>query len=356
MPESVRRIPVGVLGATGAVGQRMVSLLQSHPWFELIELAASPRSAGKPYGEVVSWRLGSPLSTQAGRLVVRGLEPQSDPFRSKIVFSALDSDVAGEAETRLAGQGLAVVSNSKNHRLDPDVPLVIPEVNQEHLALIAFQRRRSSTGGFIVTNPNCSATGLTMALAPIQERFGITHLLVATLQAVSGAGYPGLPSMDILDNTVPYIAGEEEKIEREPKKMLGRLTPAGDGIEEAGFPIAAMVHRVGVVDGHLVSAWVKTAQSAAAKDILSAWDAWARERALDLPSAPREPLAYLEGIDRPQPRLDRDRGKGMTTTVGRLRPSALGGFHFSCLSHNTIRGAAGAALLNAELLVRDGLV
>ena len=353
MRQIVEKVPVGVLGAMGAVGQRMVSLLQAHPWFDLVEVAASPRSAGKPYGQVVPWKLSSALSEASGRLVVRSLESGTSAFRARILFSALDADVAGEAESRLASQGHAVVSNSKNHRMDADVPLVIPEVNHEHLALIDAQHRANPSGGCLVTNPNCSATGLTMALAPIHGRFGIAQLIVATLQAVSGAGYPGLPSLDILDNAVPFIGGEEDKIETEPRKMLGRLSASGDRIDEASFPIAAMVHRVPVVDGHLVSVWVRTTSAATVQDIRAAWADWSSRRALDLPTAPREPLVYLEAPDRPQPRLDRDRGEGMSTSLGRLREAAGGGFLFSCLSHNTIRGAAGAAILNAELLVSE---
>ena len=351
-----KRIEVGVLGATGAVGQRMVSLLAEHRWFELVELAASARSAAKSYGEAVKWRLSMPLPAAAAKLRVRSIDPEDGPFRSQILFSALDSEVAGEAESRLAAAGHAIVSNSKNHRMVHDVPLVIPEVNHEHLALIPAQRKRLGSAGFIVTNPNCSSTGMTMALAPILEEFGIESIVVATLQAVSGAGYPGLPSMDILDNIVPYIAGEEEKIETEPGKMLGRLAHGGGRVENASFTIAAMVHRVPVVDGHIVSLHVRTNRPAPPGQVVAAWRDWSRRRALDLPTAPAEPLVYFEEPDRPQTRLDRDLGGGMTTSLGRLRPSQEGGLRFTCLSHNTLRGAAGAAVLNAELLVREGYV
>jgi aspartate-semialdehyde dehydrogenase len=348
------RIPVAVLGATGAVGQRMVSLVADHPWFELAELAASSRSAGKPYGEAAAWRLAAPLPPAAGRIRVRSLGEEEGPFRSRLLLSALDAEIAGETEERLASEGHAVVSNAKSHRLDPDVPLVIPEVNHEHLRLLEAQRRRRGGKGFIVTNPNCSATGLTMALAAIQERFGIESLVVATLQAVSGAGYPGLPSLDILDNAIPFIPGEEEKIEREPRKMLGSLSAAQDSVLEAGFPIAAMVHRVPVVDGHLVSVLARTRDDAPADAVLRAWSEWNRARALSTPTAPADPLVYLPGADRPQSRLDRDLGGGMSTAIGRLRPAPGGGFQFTCLAHNTLRGAAGAALLNAEILAEQG--
>jgi aspartate-semialdehyde dehydrogenase len=334
----------------------MVSLLARHPWLELIELAASSRSAHRAYAEAVRWSLPVPLPHEAAALRVRRLDGADGPFRSRILFSALDAEVAGEAEARLAGAGHAIVSNSKNHRLVADVPLVIPEVNREHLALIPAQRRRLGSGGCIVTNPNCSSTGMTMALAPILEAFGIESVVVATLQAVSGAGYPGLPSMDILDNVVPYIAGEEEKIESEPLKMLGRLAAGGDRIEGASLPIAAMVHRVSVVDGHLVSLFVTTGRPADPAGIRAAWSEWSSARALDLPTAPAAPLHYFEQPDRPQTRLDRDLGGGMTTTLGRLRASSERSFRFVCLSHNTLRGAAGASVLNAELLVREGYV
>lgn len=351
-----QRIPVGVLGATGAVGQRMVSLLAEHPWFDLVELAASSRSAGRRFGDSVRWVLPDPLPEGASRLTVRGLEPGDGPFAARILFSALDASVAGETEERLAAAGHAVVSNSKNHRLDPDVPLVIPEVNREHFALIPAQKLARSSAGFIVTNPNCSASGLTMALAPIESAFGIESLVVATLQAVSGAGYPGLPSLDILDNVVPFIPGEEEKIEREPKKMLGSVSKDGRSIEESGMSITAMVHRVPVVDGHLVSVLVRPEAAVRTEDVRAVWREWSRTRALDLPTGTPQPLVYVDSDDRPQTRLDRDRGKGMTTTLGRLREAPGGSFRFVCLSHNTVRGAAGAAILNAEVLVQEDFV
>ena len=353
---SAQRIPVGILGATGAVGQRMVSLLADHPWFDLVELAASERSAGRSYVEAATWRLPSPLPARAANLRVRRLDAGEGPFRARILFSALDADVAGAAEERLAGAGHAIVSNSKNHRLDPDVPLVIPEVNGAHLRLIEAQKRRRGSAGFIVTNPNCSATGLTMVLSPIESSFGIDSLVVATLQAVSGAGYPGLPSMDILDNAVPYIAGEEEKIEREPLKMLGGLARGGESIDEARFPIDAMVHRVPIIDGHMVSALVRTRAPASPEEVHRSWTEWSRAKALDLPSAPKHPLVIVEAADRPQTRLDRDAGGGMTTTVGMPRTARGGGIRFTCVAHNTLRGAAGAAVLNAELLVREGFL
>jgi aspartate-semialdehyde dehydrogenase len=334
----------------------MVSLLADHPWFELVELAASARSAAKSYGEAVKWKLPISLPAGAARLQVRSLDPAEGPFASRILFSALDSDVAGEAEARLAAAGHAIVSNSKNHRMVHDVPLVIPEVNGGHLALVHAQRKRLGSNGFIVTNPNCSSTGMTMALAPILERFGIQSVVVATLQAVSGAGYPGLPSMDILDNVIPFISGEEEKIELEPRKMLGRLAAGRDRVEEAPIVIDAMVHRVPVVDGHLVSLYVRTSRPAPLGEVRAAWQDWSKRHALDLPTAPAEPLVCLDGLDRPQTRLDRDLGRGMTTSLGRLRGASDGALRFVCLSHNTLRGAAGASVLNAEMLVSEGYV
>jgi aspartate-semialdehyde dehydrogenase len=350
------RVPVGVLGATGAVGQRMVARVADHPWLELIELAASARSAGRRYRESVIWRLPTPLPESAAEIPVRTLDPEEGPFRARILFSALDAEIAGETEERLASAGAAVVSNSRNHRLDEDVPLVIPEVNHEHLALLSEQRRRRGGTGFIVTNPNCAATGLSLALAPLEESFGIESLVVATLQAVSGAGYPGLPSLDILDNVIPFIAGEEEKIEREPRKILGRLSDGKDRVVPADFSVTAMAHRVAVAEGHLVSALVRTRREVSPEQARRVWSEWSRRRALSTPTAPIAPLLVVEEMDRPQPRLDRDAGGGMSAVIGRIRSAPDGGLRFSCLSHNTVRGAAGAAVLNAELLIENGWI
>ncbi len=339
------KIPVGVLGATGAVGQRFLQLLEDHPWFEVAEVAASERSAGKPYSEAATWRLGAPVSSRVGGLVVKGLDTS---FTSPILFSGLDSSVAGEAETALAGKGHAVVSNARNHRMDPDVPLLIPEVNAAHLVALETQRKRTG-GGYIVTNPNCSVAGLALALAPLQQ-FGIDSVAVVTLQALSGAGYPGVASMDIADNVIPYIGGgEEEKIEAEPRRILGAFS--GGAFVDAPFPISAAVHRVAVTDGHTMAVFVHLKRKASPEEasrVLASYRGEPQER--KLPTAPERPLHVLDGADRPQPRLDRDRERGMAVSVGRVRTDNVFSLRFEALVHNTIRGAAGAAILNAELL------
>ena len=340
------KIPVGVLGATGAVGQRFVQLLADHPWFEVAELAASDRSAGRPYREACTWRQATEMPEAAATRVVKSVD---SPFESRILFSGLDSSVAGDVETALAARGHAVVSNARNHRMDPDVPLLIPEVNPEHLDALAIQRKRTG-GGYIVTNPNCSVVGLAMALAPLQRAFGLQEVAVVTLQALSGAGYPGVPSMDVADNVVPYIGGgEEEKIEAEPLRILGRFT--GGAFEPAPFGISASVHRVAVSDGHTMAVFVRLklkASPARALEAIAEFRGEPQER--KLPTAPRRPIHVLPQVDRPQPRLDRDREGGMAVTVGRVRGDKLFDLKMEVLVHNTIRGAAGAAILNAELL------
>jgi aspartate-semialdehyde dehydrogenase len=345
------RTPVGVLGATGAVGQRFVQLLESHPWFEVVDVAASDRSAGKTYAEACTWRLPGAPPEAVAALEVSSIE---GPFRAKILFSGLDSSVAGEAESALAAKGYAVISNSRNHRMDPDVPLLIPEVNPDHLDALAVQRKRG--GGYIITNPNCSVVGLAMALAPLHRAFGIDAVTVVTLQALSGAGYPGVPSLDIADNVIPYISGgEEEKIESEPQKVLG--TFSGQGFSPAPFPISASVHRVAVVDGHTMAVFVKLGRKTTPADacrVLAEWKGEPQQR--ELPSAPRRPLHVLSGNDRPQPRLDRDREGGMAVSVGRVREDRQFDLRFEVLVHNTIRGAAGVAILNAELVQARGLL
>ena len=346
------RIPVGVLGATGAVGQRFVQLLAAHPWFEVTELVASDRSAGKPYREAARWRLpGDIPAGVADRMVVA----LGKPLDSKLLFSGLDSSVAGEAEEELAAGGHAVISNSRNHRQDPDVPLLIPEVNSDHLGAVEAQRRRTG-GGYIVTNPNCVVVGLAMVLAPLHRAFGVESAAVATLQALSGAGYPGVPSFDLTDNVLPYIGGgEEEKIETEPLKILGGWN--GRVFEPAALPISASVHRVGVVDGHLMTLFLHLKRKASpddAKAALAGFRGEPQERAL--PSAPRQPIHVLEAPDRPQPRLDREREGGMAVSVGRVREDRTFDLRLVALAHNTIRGAAGAAILNAEMLHARGFL
>ena len=346
------KIPVGILGATGAVGQRFVQLLVDHPWFEVAEVAASDRSAGKTYAEACTWRLADAPPAAVCKLVVTNTDA---PFRSKVLFSGLDSSVAGEVETMLAGRGYAVISNSRNHRMDPDVPLLIPEVNPDHVEAVAAQRKRTG-GGYIVTNPNCSVMGLAIALAPLHRAFGVDSAAVVTLQALSGAGYPGVASMDVVDNVIPYIGGgEEEKIESEPQKILGVFQ--NGAFVPAPFPITASVHRVGVSDGHTMAAMVKLGRRASLDEIarvMSEFRGEPQER--ELPFAPRRPIHVLTAPDRPQPRLDRDRERAMAVTVGRVRGDKLFDVKFEALVHNTVRGAAGGAILNAELLKARNLL
>jgi len=349
---SSARLKAGVLGATGAVGQRFVQLLAGHPWFDLVALAASERSAGKPYAEAVSWRLDAPLPAAARDLPVRPAEPG---LECDIVFSALDAAVAGPIEEAFAAAGYAVLSNSRNHRMDEDVPLLVPEVNADHAALIAVQRQRRGWKGFIATNPNCSTVTLTLALAPLERRFGLKAVAVTTLQAVSGAGYPGIPSLDILGNVVPFIAGEEEKIERETRKILGKL--GGGSIAMHPMVVSAQTTRVPVVDGHTASVFVSLERKASLQDVREAFRTFSGPpQQLGLPSAPSHPTVLLDEPDRPQPRLDLGVERGMATLVGRVRPCQLLGWKFIVLGHNTIRGAAGAAILNAELLVASNVI
>jgi aspartate-semialdehyde dehydrogenase len=341
-------IPVGVLGATGTVGQELVRLLAGHPWFRLAELGASPASAGRPYVEAVRWRLPVPIPEDAAGLVVKDVH---GPWESRLLFSALDPDVAGPLEEALARRGHVVVSNAKSHRLDPDVPLLVPEVNPEHLGLL--ERQRPRWPGAIVTNPNCSAIGLVLALAPLHRTFGVRAVHVVTLQSLSGAGYPGVPALDAADNVLPYIADEEEKLAAEPPKILGEYTRGG--IAAAPIAISAQAHRVPVTDGHLLAVSVRLARTASLDEVATTLREFrGRPQELRLPTAPERPLHLLPQPDRPQPRLDRDRERGMAVAIGRLRPCAVLDYRFSALVHNTVRGAAGAALLNAELLCADG--
>jgi aspartate-semialdehyde dehydrogenase len=345
--------PIGILGATGMVGQRFIQLLENHPWFEVAWLAASDRSSGKPYGEAAKWRLDTPLPERIAKMTVAPADPAGAP---KIIFAALDAAIARELEPRFAAAGCAVVSNSSAYRMAANVPLVIPEINAEHLHLIEEQPWRHESGGYMVTNPNCSTIGLVMALKPIEERFGIEQIFVTTMQAVSGAGYPGVPSMDILGNVVPYIGGEEEKMEAETLKLLGRLE--GHTVTPLDARISAHCNRVAVEDGHTESVSIKLGNKLGRpikrEDILAAWAEFRPLAGQGLPTAPEQPVEWAPQSDRPQPRLDRNRGNGMAVTVGRLRPCGLLDWKFTALSHNTIRGAAGAAILNAELLASLG--
>ena len=343
------KIDVGILGATGAVGQQFIALLADHPWFRVTWLAASERSAGKRYGDL-AWRLPSPLPSDVARLDVSALDAVGQA--PSILFSALDSSVAGEAETACAASGRLVVSNAKNHRMDPLVPLLIPEVNPGHLALLDDQRKaRGLTGvGGIVTNPNCSVINIALVLAALRP-FGPTRLLITTLQALSGAGYPGVASLDALGNVIPYIGGgEEEKIETETRKLLG--TYDGGAVTSAPFVISATTTRVPVADGHTAVISVELAAKPSLEAVaaaLASFTAEPQQRAL--PTAPQQPIVVHPAQDRPQPRLDVHLGRGMTVTVGRIRPCPILGYKLVALGHNLVRGAAGAALLNAELIV-----
>jgi len=343
------KYPIGILGATGMVGQRFIQLLERHPWFEVAWLAASDRSSGKKYGEAAKWRLDTPLPERIAKMTIAAAEPEGAP---KIIFAALDAAIARELEPRFANAGCAVVSNSSAYRMAPSVPLVIPEINAEHLGLIEEQASRKTAGGYMVTNPNCSTIGLVMALKPIEQRFGITQIIVTTMQAISGAGYPGVPSMDILGNVVPYIGSEEEKMEAETLKLLGKLE--GHTVTPLGARISASCNRVAVEDGHTESVSIKLGKPATREEILAAWAEFRPLAGQKLPTAPEQPIEWAPEDDRPQPRLDRNRGNGMGVTVGRLRPCGVLDWKFIVLSHNTIRGAAGAAILNAELLASQG--
>ncbi len=340
---------IGILGATGMVGQRFIQLLENHPWFQVTWLAASDRSSGKRYGEAVRWKLDTPLPAHIAAMPVSAATPEGAP---SIIFAALDSDIAREMEPKFAAAGCAVISNSSAFRMQADVPLVIPEVNADHLALIEEQSWRKASGGYIVTNPNCSAIGLVLALKPLEERFGIRAVFVSTMQAVSGAGYPGVPSLDILGNVVPFIRNEEEKLEEETGKLLGKLH--GNRITHLDAKVSAHCNRVAVEDGHTESVSIQLRSKATREEVLAAWREFQPLRGQKLPTAPEQPVEFDAAEDRPQPRLDRMRGRGMAAVVGRLRPCSLLDWKFTVLSHNTIRGAAGAALLNAELLAAQG--
>ncbi|MGO9647923.1 MAG: aspartate-semialdehyde dehydrogenase [Terriglobales bacterium] len=344
-----KRIPVGILGATGVVGQRFVQMLEHHPWFEVAWLAASDRSEGRPYKEAARWRMKTPLPAAVAEMTVSPAKPEGAP---RVIFAALDASIAAELEPRFADAGHALVTNSSALRMKSDVPLVVPEVNPGHIKMLECQAWRRKSKGFVVTNPNCSAIGLVMALAPLQQ-FGIETVIAVTMQAVSGAGYPGVASLDILGNVIPYIPKEEEKMEEETLKLLGQLE--GSKFVPAPFAMSAHCNRVAVEDGHTESVSIKLKKKPAAAEIIAAWNEFRSDpQELKLPSAPTQPVCYLDAVDRPQPRLDVDAGNGMTASVGRLRPCNVLDWKFTVLSHNTIRGAAGAAILNAELLKARG--
>ena len=346
------RIEVGVLGATGMVGQHFVKFLQNHPWFDLVWVGASDRSAGKKYGEATAWRLDGIMPQRMAGFTVAECKPGNGA--PKLVFSAMDASVATEIERAFAEAGHVVVSNSKNHRMEPDVPLLVPEINPEHLKLIPIQQRKRGWKGQIATNPNCSTAVLTMALAPLKP-FGITKVIVTTMQAISGAGYPGVASMDINANVIPYIGGEEEKMQQETQKILGQF--AGDRVEPLAAKVSAHCNRVPVVDGHTITVSVELAKKPAEADILRAFSEFRSvPQEKQLPSAPPQPVIYIADQMRPQPRRDVERERGMAVFVGRLRPCPVLDWKFIALGHNTIRGASGAAVLNAELMYAEGLL
>lgn len=346
MPKKYR---VGILGATGTVGQRFVQLLQGHPQFEVTALAASDRSSGKRYAEACAWKLAGYIPESVSDILVQPIEP---PIDCDIVFSSLPSTVARETEEAFARAGYPVISNSSSYRMDEDVPLLIAEVNHDHVGLIDTQRERRGLGkGFIVTNPNCAVVSVAPPLAALHQRFGIESAVITTLQAISGAGYPGVSSMDIIDNVIPYIAGEEPKVETETQKILGQF--ADGAVSKADFSVSAQCFRVNVLDGHTASVRVDLKNKATLEEVLEAMRSFP---GLDLYSSPSVFIDVTDEPTRPQPRLDRDSGSGMTITVGRVFPDNVFDYRFVALSHNTIRGAAGAAILNAELLIHKGII
>ncbi|NOX19200.1 MAG: aspartate-semialdehyde dehydrogenase [Chlorobi bacterium] len=346
----MEKIKVGILGATGSVGQKFIELLSGHPWFEIYELAASAKSAGKKYGDAVNWIMNSPLDEKIKNITVKVCEPG---LESRLLFSALDSKVAGELETYFAQEGYCVISNARNHRFDPDVPLIIPEVNSEHLELL---EKQNFGGGCIVTNPNCSTIGAVTAIKPMDDLFGVEELNVVTMQAVSGGGYPGVPSLDIVGNILPFIPGEEEKMETEPLKILGDFN--GEKIIDAKIKISAQCNRVPVIDGHTETAQVKFKKKPrGVNELIDAINNFRGEpQKLNLPGAPERPLIYLDQPNAPQPRIHSGYGNGMSVVVGRLRECGLFDYKFVVLSHNTVRGAAGNTILIAELMKEKGIL
>ena len=346
----MKKYRVGILGATGMVGQRFIQLLEHHPQFEISAVAASDRSQGKTYGEACSWRLTGEMPAAVRTMPV---QPPTPPLDCDLVFSSLPGEIARETEGSFAAAGYPVISNSSAYRMDEDVPLLIPEVNHQHLDLLARQRQHNTSGGYIVTNPNCSTIMLVLALAPLHAKFGISAVVATTMQALSGAGYPGVASLDIIDNVLPHIGGEEEKVETETKKILGHYVD--QRIDPAPMAVSAQCNRVNVADGHMAAVRVKLARKAELGELREALESFTSlPQELGLHSAPRLPIVVRDEVDRPQPKLDRDAGEGMTVTVGRLMPDTVLDYRFVTLSHNTIRGAAGAAILNAELLIALG--
>jgi len=345
------RIEVGILGATGMVGQNFIQFLQGHPWFDLKWLGASDRSAGKRYRDAMHWNLSGTTPDTVADITVDECKPGAAP---RLVFSAMDASVATDIERAFAEAGHVVVSNSRNHRMERDVPLLVPEINPDHLKIVPLQQRARGWKGQIVTNPNCSTIVLTMGLAPLKQ-FGITRMVVTTLQAISGAGYPGVASMDIVGNVIPFIGNEEEKMQQETQKILGEFR--GDRIEPLAAQVSAHCNRVPVVDGHTVTVSVELSAKPSEADLRQAFDRFtAVPQERQLPSAPRRPVIYMEEANRPQPRKDAERERGMAAFVGRLRACPVLGYKFVAMGHNTIRGAAGAAVLNAELMHSEGML
>lgn len=349
-----KRIPVAVLAATGSVGQRFIQLLSHHPWFQVAAVTGSDRSIGRTFNEACRWLLPEAIPASVGNLTILPTDPgaiQDIP----LVFSALPTDIAREVEPAFARKGMVVCSNASAYRREPDVPILLPEVNPDHLDVIASQRQRHQWNGCIVTNSNCTSTGLAVALKAFQDAFGLSKVFAVSMQALSGAGYPGVPSLDIVDNVIPYIGGEEDKVEWESRKILGRVT--GPEISLADFDVSAHTNRVAVSDGHMVCASVQLGKKATVEEAISVLTSYqAPEISRDLPSAPQPVILYRTENDRPQPKLDRMEGRGMTTVVGRLRKDPLFDIKFTILSHNTIRGAAGGSIYNAELMVKKGLI
>src|ERR1700730_695652 len=348
---SENRIPVGILGATGMVGQQFAKFLQGHPWFDITWVGASDRSAGKPFREATSWRLDGAMPAAVQHLEVQECKPANAP---RLMFSSMDASVATEIEREFAMAGHVIVSNSRNHRMEPDVPLLIPEVNPDHLKIIPYQQRVRGWKGQIATNPNCSTIVLAMALGPLKQ-FGITRVVATTMQAISGAGYPGVASMDINANVIPFIGGEEEKMQQETQKILGEF--AGDNLRPLNAKVSAHCNRVPVVDGHMVATSVELERKPSLAEMIQAMNSFRSvPQQRNLPSAPEHPVQYMEAQDRPQPRRDAERDRGMAVYVGRLRECPALDYKFIALGHNTIRGAAGAAVLNAELMYSEGLL
>ncbi len=347
------RIPVAVLAATGSVGQRFIQLLDCHPMFKVVALTASDRSVGQPYAKACHWILSDPMPEWAREMVIQPTDPAS--VQVPLAFSALPADFAKDVEPAFAHAGTMICSNASSYRMAPDVSILFPEVNPDQAAIIPIQRRLRGWSGGIITNSNCTSTGITVALKPLQDAFGIKRVFAVSMQALSGAGYPGVSSLDIIDNVVPLIKGEEEKVETEPLKMLGKIQ--GDAIVPADFAISAHTNRVAVIDGHTVCLSIDFEQKVSPEQAVDCMRAYqAPEISRDLPSAPKPVIVVRDEADRPQPKLDRMTGKGMATVVGRVRPDPIFGLKMVVLSHNTIRGAAGGSIYNAELLVKLGYV